>query len=67
MRSEIRWVGIDEHKDTFDRSAGGGAAKAVEWKITHNDATVRRLLRRLSNDGGEVRACYEAGPTGYEL
>jgi transposase len=28
---------------------------------------VKRLVRRLTDDGGEVRACYEAGPTGYEL
>ncbi|CAN0594135.1 unnamed protein product, partial [Laminaria digitata] len=38
-----------------------------EGKITHNEATVKRLVRRLTSEGGEVRACYEAGPTGYEL
>ncbi len=45
----------------------GSAPKAMEWKITHNEATVKRFVRRLTREGGEVRACYEAEPTGYEL
>lgn len=68
MPSEVRWVGIDARKDTLSLAVlEGGAPKAIEWKITHNEATVKRLVRRLTSEGGEVRACYEAGPTGYEL
>jgi len=40
----------------------------VEW---HEDTTaeaIRRLCRKLRREAaGEVRCCYEAGPTGYAL
>lgn len=31
-----------------------------------DEASVRRLIARLA-DPGRLRACYEVGPTGYEL
>ena len=35
-------------------------------KIFHDEASVRRLINRF-DDPRQLRACYEAGPTGYEL
>lgn len=68
MQSEVRWVGIDAHKDTLSIAMlEGPAPKTSEWRIEHNDAAVKRLVKRLGAARGEVRACYETGPTGYEL
>ena len=35
-------------------------------KIFHDSDSVRRLVKRLGNPR-EIWACYEAGPTGYDL
>ena len=35
-------------------------------KIFHDEASVRRLVGRF-DDPRVLRACYEAGPTGYDL
>ncbi|MEO1229064.1 MAG: hypothetical protein AAFZ18_09180 [Myxococcota bacterium] len=69
MENTIRWVGIDAHKDSLNIAVlEGFASKATEWKIEHTTASVKRLTKKLVKDGRvEVRACYEAGPTGYEL
>jgi transposase len=60
-------LGLDVHKDTI--SVGilrpGGEAPDVE-KIFHDEESVRRLIGRFP-DPGLLRACYEAGPTGYGL
>jgi transposase len=60
-------LGLDVHKDTI--SAGilrpDQQVPDVE-RITHDAASVRRLVGRLG-DPGLLRACYEAGPTGFEL
>jgi transposase len=60
-------LGLDVHKDTI--SAGilrpDQQVPDVEG-ITHDAASVGRLVGRLG-DPGLLRACYEAGPTGFEL
>ena len=60
-------LGLDVHKNTI--SAGilrpGHDVADVE-KISSDDDAVRRLIARLGNPR-RLRACYEAGPTGYEL
>jgi hypothetical protein len=35
-------------------------------RIAYDEASVRRLVGRLG-DPRRLRACYEAGPTGYDL
>ncbi len=35
-------------------------------KIFHDEQSVRRLISRFRNPA-RLWACYEAGPTGYEL
>jgi hypothetical protein len=45
-----------------------GQAEPVEWTEDTTPEAVRRLARRLQRLApGEVRCCYEAGPTGYAL
>ena len=61
------FLGLDVHKNTI--SAGilrpGEDVPDVE-KISSDEESVRRLVARLGNPR-QLRACYEAGPTGYEL
>lgn len=60
-------LGLDVHKNTI---AVGilepGADTAVVDKISSDEDAVRRLVARF-DDPRRVRACDEAGPTGYEL
>jgi len=60
-------LGLDVHKDTI--SVGilptDQQIPDVE-RITHDQASIRRLVGRFP-DPRMLRACYEAGPTGFEL
>src|SRR5829696_10552777 len=60
-------LGLDVHKDTISMAilAPDRDGPDVE-RIPHDEASVRRLVGRLG-DPRWLRACYEAGPTGYEL
>lgn len=60
-------LAMDVHKNTI--SAGllePGSTRPVIDKISTDDESIRRLVSRFE-DPGRVWACYEAGPTGYEL
>jgi transposase len=65
----ITWVGMDAHKNSIQVAAlYPGRAEAVEWAETTTPEAIRRLGRKLRREApGEVRCCYEAGPTGYGL
>jgi hypothetical protein len=60
-------LGLDVHKDTISVAilARQGEIPEVD-RIPHDEASIRRLVGRLG-DPRRLRACYEAGPTGYEL
>ena len=60
-------LGLDVHKDTISVAilAPDRDGPDVE-RITHDEASIRRLVGRLGNPR-LLRACYEAGPTGFEL
>jgi transposase len=60
-------LGLDVHKDTISVAilAPDRDGPDVE-RIAHDEVSVRRLVGRLG-DPRLLRACYEAGPTGYEL
>ena len=65
----ITWVGLDAHKNSI-KIAGfiPGQTEPVEWSEDTTPEAIRRLSRRLQRVApGEVRCCYEAGPTGYAL
>jgi transposase len=45
-----------------------GETHPVELTVAHEPRAVGRLVRKLLREApGEVRACYEAGPTGFAL
>jgi transposase len=55
------------HRDTISFGIlGPGEEVPVVDKIAHDEPSVRRLAGRLG-DPRRLRACYEAGPTGFEL
>ncbi len=60
-------LGLDVSKETI---AVGilrpNEVDADAEKIGHDEASIRRLIERLG-EPTRLRACYEAGPTGYDL
>ncbi len=65
MKKISRWVGLDVHAETI---AVAVAEKDGEVRslgiIANRFESLRRLVKKLGRTE-EVRACYEAGPTGY--
>jgi hypothetical protein len=60
-------LGLDVHKNTISAAIlRAGQDVADVERISSDDDAVRRLVARLGNPR-RLRACYEAGPTGYEL
>ncbi len=60
-------LAMDVHKNTISVAVlEAGSTTPVLDKISSDDEMVRRLVRRFE-DPRRVWACYEAGPTGYEL
>jgi transposase len=67
--SKVRFVGLDVHKESIVIAvADWGRGEAKEWgRIPHDWPTLLRRLEALERDDRELKICYEAGPTGYEL
>ena len=65
----ITWVGMDAHKNSVQVAVlRPEPAGSVEWTEDTPTEAVRRRARTLQRLApGEVRSCYEAGPTGYAL
>jgi hypothetical protein len=66
----IVFVGLDVSKDRHAVAiAEGGRDGELRYlgEIGSDDASIRRLMKRLARPGVELRFCYEAGPTGYGL
>lgn len=63
--SKIRFVGLDVHADTIAVAVAepGGEVRCL-GVIPNREESVRRLVRKLG-EIKQLRACYEAGPTGY--
>ena len=60
-------IGLDVHKDTISVGILDPDQQVPDVeRITHDEASVRRLVARFP-DRARLRACYEAGPTGFEL
>ena len=67
MKKGITYVAMDDSKRKI--VAGilqPGAAQPELRQIPNEPRLIRRLFERLKREG-PVRACYEAGPSGYEL
>jgi transposase len=64
----VTFLGLDVHRDTI--SVGvlrPDDDVPVVDRLSHDEASVRRLVERTRAEGCRLHACYEAGPTGYEL
>ena len=64
---ETIFLGLDVHRDSISVAVlhPGDRAPLTE-KIFADEDSVRRLVKRFE-DPRLLRACYEAGPTGYDL
>ena len=64
---ELTYLGLDVHRDTISVAVLRPDHDVPEVeRMAHDEPSVRRLLARFA-DPRRLRACYEAGPTGYEL
>lgn len=65
--SKINFVGLDVHADTIAVAVAevGGEVRSL-GKIPNRLESVRKLVKQLG-PVSKVKACYEAGPTGYVL
>ena len=66
--SKLRYVGLDVHKDSIVIAVadGGSAAAEIVSRIEWSESRLLTVLRKLG-PLGDLRVCYEAGPTGYGL
>lgn len=67
--TSITFVGMDVHKASINVAVlEPGKNEPTEWKLDNRPTAVAKLAQRLKKDsGGDVVACYEAGPCGFAL
>ncbi len=65
--SKVRYLGLDVHAETIAVAIAepSGEVRSV-GEIPNRPEAVRRLVKKFGPPD-ELRACYEAGPTGYVL
>ena len=68
MRSTIRYVGLDVHKETIVVGVAeeGRSTPEVLATIPNTKVALDKALKRLGAKA-HLRCCYEAGPTGYGI
>lgn len=69
VRKTTRFLGLDVHADTIAvavAEAGRDGEVRSVGIIPNRPEAVRKLIKKLGGPVG-LRACYEAGPTGYAL
>lgn len=67
MKNSLRYVGLDVHAETIAVAVAETGGEVRDLGIIANrPEAVRKLVAKLG-PVEKVRACYEAGPTGYEL
>ena len=62
---KVRFIGLDVHADTIAVAVAepGGEVRSLGM-IPNRPESIRKLVKKLG-PAESVRACYEAGPTGY--
>ena len=63
----VRFIGLDVHAQTIAVAVAepGGDVRSL-GTIANRVESVRKLIRKFGSPG-PLRACCEAGPTGYAL
>jgi transposase len=65
--SKVRFLGLDVHADTIAVAVAEPDGEVRPLGIIPNRLeSIRKLVKKLG-PAGNLRACYEAGPTGYVL
>src|SRR6201997_4523674 len=64
---KVRFLGLDVHAETITVAIAepDGEVRSL-GTIPNREESVRKLVKKLGPDE-QLRACYEAGPTGYVL
>lgn len=63
--STVRWIGLDVHAETIAVAVAESDGEVRALGVIPNQAeSLRRLVKKLGPPEC-LRACYEAGPTGY--
>ena len=67
MREKVRFLGLDVHAETIAAAIAepDGEVRSL-GTIANRAESIRKLVKKLG-PVGQLRACYEAGPTGYVL
>jgi transposase len=68
MNKQLAYLGIDVHKKTYNAALVRVDRNSIEFEkqISNNIFIVRKFIKELSKKY-ELRICYEAGCTGYQL
>src|SRR5262245_65320963 len=65
--SKIRFIGLDVHADTIAVSVAEPDGEVRPFGMIPNRLeSVRKMIAKLG-PANQLKACYEAGPTGYVL
>jgi transposase len=67
MRENLRFLGLDVHAETIAVAVAepDGELRSL-GTIANREESIRKLIRKLG-PAEQLRACYEAGPTGFVL
>ena len=67
MQKDTRYLGLDVHAETIVAALAEGRGRVRNLgKYCNTPESVRKLVDQLGGPAG-LKACYEAGPTGYAL
>jgi transposase len=67
MKKKVRFLGLDVHAETIAVAIAepDGSVRSL-GTIPNRAESIRKLVKKLGS-AEDLRACYEAGPTGYVL
>ncbi|HEY2468404.1 MAG TPA: IS110 family transposase [Terracidiphilus sp.] len=67
MREKLRFLGMDVHAETIAVAIaeGDGEVRSL-GTIANREDSIRKFIKKLGSPE-QLRACYEAGPTGFVL